>query len=210
MAGVVFKTIQEEFGRLVQHQTVQQQLEQTEPVLSAEEMFDLEQKPFRLAKPVHGPRALGGSIGGSDPVQSHRSIPVVDDGIVLRHQDHEAQGCCHPTCTLCAEPDYQYRDTPMFGRRHEFDPPKPEPVVVPTRLRALADICVQVEGEKSKQYFIGSYPPDQVPLVRHLCCVISPKIRGRYKVYSIPPNQASLVPALTNELRDKLSSKGLI
>jgi hypothetical protein len=203
----IFQTIPEELEKLKAVEPRELVALEEEP--SAEEMFSIEQKPFRLAKPTHGPRAGGGSIGGTTLVQSHRSIPVVDDGIIISHQSHEDQCVAHPTCPFCAERDYKYRDVPMFGSRHEFTSPEPEPVAANTRVHALSGVSIMVV-EDERQYFVGEFLPELVPLVRHLCSAISPKVKSRYKTYAIPPQFASLVPDLKKAITEKLSSKGLI
>ncbi len=204
MGGVVFKTVAEEFGRLVEHHTTQQ-LEETEPV-SVEEMFQLEQKQFRLSKPAHGPRANGGSIGLAD--QLKKPAPKMTPQEVQRHQDHEAQECAHPTCRLCADPNYKWADRYMIGKKHGF-----EHVVDVLRNAAAAparrDVSITVEGD-DRQYYIGTYPSDRVTLVRYLATTLDPKIKGRVKVYDVPEQLKPQVPSILENIKRHLVDRGLL
>jgi hypothetical protein len=203
MGTTVFETISEEFGRLVQHQTVQQKLEE-EPV-SVEEMFQLETKPFRLSKPAHGPRAQGGSIG--DAILAKRPEIKVTPQEVQKHQFHASQECAFPGCKLCDDPNYKWSDRPGVGKKHSF--PKNHDSALEARGdQDLQNVYLSVEGS-DKQIFAGCYEKDRIVLVRHLACTLSPRVRGRYKDYVIPDNMKPLVPALRASLVKYLTERGV-
>jgi hypothetical protein len=203
MGTTVFETIQSEFGRLVQHQTVQQKLQ--EPEVSVEEMFQLETKPFRLSKPAHGPRAQGGSVG--DAAQVKRPEIKVTPQEVQKHQAHEAQECAFPGCKLCEDPNYKWSDRPGVGKKHSF--PKNHDSALEARGdQELQNVYVSLV-DSDKQLFAGCYEKDRIVLARHLACTLSSRVKGRYRDYVIPDNMKPLVPALRASLVKYLTERGV-
>jgi hypothetical protein len=203
MGTTVFETISEEFGRLIQHQTVQQKLEEN-PV-TVEEMFSLEQKPFRLSKPAYGSRASGGSVGSADQVK--RPAQKVTPQEVQKHQDHEAQQCAFPGCRLCDDPNYKWSDRPGVGKKHSF-PKNYDSALEARGGQELQNVYVSLV-HSDKQIFAGCYEKDRIVLVRHLACTLSPRVKGRYKDYVIPDNMKPLVSALTASLVKYLTERGV-
>ena len=210
----VFRTIGENFGRLIKHQTSKQKLEETNKLREAEDvtpekMFELEQHHFRISKPTHGPRAGGGSVGGLKPTQAHRTIPTVDVTVIQVHQDHSDQHCAHPTCPLCSDPDYKWRDVPMFGKKHEFGTVREELPEAKSNDSQFQRVQIRLE-EGRETYYMGTFEPDKAILVRHLCCVLCPKAKSRYKRLDIPTHLIPLVPSMKVLLTERLKEHGIL